>query len=151
MTINYSFYKMKKKYSKLLLSIISLLLILSPLLVSARIVPECKGPDGNPGPCGLCDFFLLIRNILNFIAFTLAPPVAALMFIAAGFLFLVSGGSEERVNQARKIFFNVVIGLFFIYASWLIIGSLINVIGRGIEGFSPETWYQFKCQLPAAP
>lgn len=131
---------MLKKIITLLFIVYSLMFAVSPLTAMARIVPECNGP------CGLCDFFLLIKNIFNFIAFQLAPPVAGLMFLLAGVLFLTAGGSEERVSQAKKIFVNVIIGLLFVYVSWLIVNTLINVIGKSIDGFNPETWWQFTCQ-----
>jgi len=116
-------------------------LAILPQIAGARIVPECTGPRG----CGLCDFFLLIMNIYDFIVFKLAPPVAGILIVFAGALFLISGGSEERVSQAKKIFINVVIGLVFIYASWLIVNSIIQVIGKSVDGFNPQSWWQFNC------
>ncbi len=123
----------------LLLFIFSLGLLVIPQIAAARIVPECS-------PCELCDFFLLIMNIYDFIVFKLAPPVAGLLIVIAGALFLTSGGSEERVSQAKKIFVNVIIGLVFIYASWLIVNSIIQVIGKSTEGFNPTSWWQFDCK-----
>jgi hypothetical protein len=116
-------------------------LAMLPQIVLARIVPECTGLKG----CGLCDLFLLITNIYNFIAFKLAPPIAGVLIVLAGALFLTSGGSEERVSQAKKIFVNIILGLIFIYASWLIVNSIIQVIGKDIQGWSKTTWMQFKC------
>jgi hypothetical protein len=110
-------------------------------LSACRIVPVCSGQKG----CGLCDFFKLVVNIYAFIAFRLTPPVAGLMIVFAGALFLISGGSEERVNQAKKIFVNVVIGLVFVFASWLIVNSIIQVIGKSVDGFNPQSWMQFNC------
>jgi len=150
---------MKKKIIKILplVLIIGFLLFLYPSLVSAqtpeckdamtklttncRIVPVCSGQKG----CGLCDFFSLVVNIFAFIAFRLAPPVAGLLIVFAGALFLVSGGSEERISQAKKIFVNVVIGLIFVFASWLIVNSIIRVIGKSVQGFNPQSWWTFNC------
>jgi len=130
---------MNKKIT-LLLFIFSLGFLVIPQIAAARIVPDCKGP------CELCDFFLLIMNIYDFIVFKLAPPVAGLLIVVAGALFLTSGGSEERVSQAKKIFVNVIIGLVFVYASWLIVNSIIQVIGKSTEGFDPSSWWQFTCK-----
>lgn len=136
---------MRKKILSAVLAVSGLMLFILPPTAGARIVPECMS-GGTSGACGLCDFFLLIANIFDFIASKLAPPVAGFLFIVAGFLFLTSGGSEERVAQAKKIFINVIIGLAAIYASWMIVGSLINVIGKSTEGFNPQSWNQFNCQ-----
>jgi len=135
---------MMNKKITLLLSIFILGFLVIPQIAAARIVPECNHAD--VAGCNLCDFFLLIMNIYDFIVFKLAPPVAGLLIVAAGALFLVSGGSEERVSQAKKIFVNVIIGLVFIYASWLIVNSIIQVIGKSTEGFNPTSWWQFDCK-----
>jgi hypothetical protein len=111
------------------------------LTSNCQIVPVCNGLKG----CGICDFFALVSNIFGFIAFRLAPPVAGILIIFAGALFLMSGGSEERIGQAKKIFINVVIGLVFIYASVLIVNSIIVVIGKSVQGFNPTSWRTFQC------
>lgn len=151
------------KFYKLLLFVGVLLFVFLPLVSSAadfRIVPECMSPgitvtqsDGTTktvAACGLCDFFLLISNIFQFIAFKLAPPVAGFLFLAAGILFLVSGGSEERASQAKKIFVNAFLGLVVIYTSFLIVSTLINIIGKDVENFHKATWYKFECTTPSS-
>jgi hypothetical protein len=109
---------------------------------NCRIVPVCTDTGGS---CGLCDFFSLIVNIYVFIAFRLAPPVAGIFIVFAGALFLFSGGSEERIGQAKKIFINIIIGLVFIYASYLIVNSIIQIIGKSVDGFNTSTWFTFTC------
>jgi hypothetical protein len=139
---------MLKKSMKKIIVIMVLLFLFTPQAGFAqrvtRIVPECAYTD--VAGCQLCDFFVLIKNIFNFIAFNLAPPVAGIFIVAAGFLFLASGGSEERVKQAKKIFLNVVIGLVVIYASWLFVNSLVQIIAKDVDGFSKDSWYEFSCQ-----
>ena len=142
-----------KTYKKILISLFFVscfLFLFSPFLAQARIVPECITPgvtvDGKVvAACGLCDFFTLIKNIFNFIAFNLAPPLAGFLFLLAGFFFLTSGGSEEQAGRAKKIFTNTIIGLVIIFTSWLIVNSIIQIIGKNVDGFQKETWYDFKC------
>jgi 4-amino-4-deoxy-L-arabinose transferase-like glycosyltransferase len=121
-----------------------------PAISLARIVPDCGTVTINgvttSAPCNLCHFFLLIANIFDFIAYKLAPPMAVMMFLLAGVLFLTSGGSEDRASQAKKIFLNALIGLILVYFSWLIVHTLINVIGKKIDGFDPTTWNKFECK-----
>ncbi|OGZ33961.1 MAG: hypothetical protein A2Y98_00605 [Candidatus Portnoybacteria bacterium RBG_19FT_COMBO_36_7] len=114
--------------------------VMTKLTTNCRIVPVC----GDKG-CDLCAFFSLVVNIFAFIAFRLAPPVAGLLIVFAGAIFLTSGGSEERVTQAKKIFINVVIGLIFVFASWLIVNSIIQVIGKSVGDFNPQSWWKFTC------
>ncbi len=127
----------KKIY--LLFLIFSIFFIVLPLAAfgaTTGIVP-CDN-------CGLCDFFKLITNIFDFIR-KLAPLVGAFFFAWAGFEFLTSGGSEERITSAKKRLLTAFIGLFVIYASWLIVNTLITVVAENTDGFKKDTWYQFEC------
>ncbi len=130
---------------KKIVIILSLLAIFIPQFGFADLIPKQIVPPCGGGACGLCDFFLLIKNIFDFIAFAMVPTVGALIFLIAGFLFLTSGGSEQRVGQAKKLFVGVVIGAAIVYAAWIAVGTLINTIGKGIDGWTPETWNSFSC------
>jgi hypothetical protein len=135
---------MKQKIFTIIICLFSVFL---PLAVfAAGLVPDCGfDAQGNALPCGLCDIFRLIKNIFNFIAFQIVPPVGGLMVLVAGVLFLTSAGSEERVKRAKKIFTDLIIGLVIVYASFLIVGTLINIIARQTGDFSPQNWNTFKC------
>lgn len=129
------------------LAIFCLIMVLSPLFASAAGLIPCGG-SAPEIPCKPCHFFLLIKNVFNFIAFQLAPPVAVFLFLIAGFLLLISAGGQEKITQAKKLFINVVVGLVVVYVSWLLVGTLINVIGASgnIEGWNKESWNNFRCQ-----
>jgi len=123
-----------KKYRKILIGSLLLFGLFGANLVTAAgfvtdpIVP-CGGetqPD-----CTLCHLWHLASNIINFLSFNLAIPLATLLFVAAGIMFLISGGSEEKVALARSIFTNTVIGLVIIFTSWLLIDTLLKTIAIG--------------------
>ena len=78
--------------------------------------------------CTVCDFWHLGSNIINFITFNLALPVAGLLFIVAGVFFLIAGGREDMVAKAKVIFTNTFVGLVIIFSSWLLIDTLIKTI-----------------------
>ena len=80
--------------------------------------------------CTVCDFWHLGSNIINFITFNLALPVASLLFIVAGVIFLFAGGSEGMVTKARGIFINTFIGLVIIFSSWLIIDTFVKTVAK---------------------
>ena len=92
------------------------------------IVP-CGGTD--QPECNLCHLWNLGSNIINFISFNLAIPAAAFLFVVAGAFFLTSGGNQDRVDRARTIFTNTVIGLTIIFCSWLLIDTLLKTIAVG--------------------
>lgn len=96
-------------------------------------------------PCTLCHLWQTISNIINFITFDLALPAAALLFIVAGILFVVSGGDEKKLDLAKTIFKNVVIGLVIIFCSWLLIDTLVKTIAGDLQGIIGP-WSDFpKC------
>lgn len=115
--------------------------------ITDPIVP-CGGetqPD-----CTLCHIWHLASNIINFISFNLAIPLATLLFVAAGVVFLTSGGNQEKVALARSIFTNTIIGLVIIFASWLLIDTLIKSIATS---GTTEAWdvVYFWNEFPTCP
>ncbi len=80
-------------------------------------------------PCDFNGVLHLINNVVHFILFFLAVPIAAIMFAYAGFILLTSGGSTEKKSKAKNIFLNVAIGLIFAAASWLIISTVLSILG----------------------
>lgn len=107
--------------------------------VCGPLVPSgCR--EGGPLDCGLCQFFELFSNIINFIVFCLTPPVAGLMIVVSG-LILIFGGSESARTYGKKMLTTTVIAIVIIYASWLLINTIIQLIGGANQG----SWYQFRC------
>ena len=53
-------------------------------------------------PTGTADFASLICSVTNFISNTILPPVAVMMLLVVGFLFLTSGGAPQKAGVAQK-------------------------------------------------
>lgn len=131
------------------LIMISLLLsaLFIPSFVSAKTVSgliPCGNVETNGGiaagqECDFNDLILLAQNVINFLIFKLAAPLAAVMFAYAGFLYLTNGGNESKVKQAHDIFWYVFLGLVVALAAWLVVnfilefflgtGSVYNLLG----------------------
>lgn len=80
-------------------------------------------------PCNF-DFFLgLINKLIEFILFFLAIPIAAIMFAYAGFELVTSGGEAAKRTKAKDVFFNAVIGLVIAAAGYLIIKTVLLILG----------------------
>ncbi|MDP1890620.1 MAG: hypothetical protein Q8K55_06965, partial [Gemmatimonadaceae bacterium] len=97
--------------------------------------------------CTVCDFYVLIQNIINFILFMLAP-LATLAAIYIAFLFMFSGGSPAKITDAKGKLWLVVIGIFWVLGSWLVLNTIINfitVIGK--SGDFPMPWSQINCEV----
>ena len=71
----------------------------------------------------------LINNVVKFILFSLVVPFAAIMFAYAGFELLTSGGETSKREKAKKIFLNVAIGLVVAAAAFLIIQTVLSIVG----------------------
>ena len=96
------------------------------------LVPCSNTPatDGTiPEPCDFNAFLALINTVIHFILFYMAVPIAAIMFFYAGYLMVTSGGSSESKTKAKSIFSNTVLGLVFAAGAWLIIMTILSILG----------------------
>ncbi len=115
----------KKQYLALGLSVFVFLLLMVPFIGYAQeegLVP-CDGPD-----CGFYDFIQLAKNIINFLMFTVAVPVATLLFMWAGFKYLTAGDDMGQVKKAHGIFVNVFTGLLIALGAWLVVNLLTTTL-----------------------
>ncbi|MCU0660424.1 MAG: pilin [Candidatus Pacebacteria bacterium] len=78
--------------------------------------------------CGYIELIDLVRRIIDFLLFTLSLPIAAGMFMYAGFLYLSSQGESGKLTKARGIFWNVLVGLVIAMAAWLIVNTLVGTL-----------------------
>ena len=115
-----------KSYQKIIISSLLLIGLFSVNLALAGGLVPCGGQGETE--CTLCHLWQLADNILDFVTLQLVFPIAALLFVAAGVVFLISGGSDQKVTLAKKIFTNTVIGLIIVLCSWLLIDTLVSTI-----------------------
>lgn len=131
-------------------------IIALPFLLSVLFIPSFVSAKTSSGliPCGnvetaagvpttercdFNDFIQLAQNVIDFLIFKIAAPLAAVMFAYAGFLYLTNQGNESQVKKAHDIFWNVFIGLVVALAAWLVVnfvlefflgsGSIYNLLG----------------------
>lgn len=98
-----------------------------PGATQAALVPlQCSGINA-PVTCGTCEFFDLVRNVIEFII-VVASSIAVLIFMYAGFLYLTSGGSMEKAKKANSMFTSVVIGYILILAAFLIVDLIMQTL-----------------------
>lgn len=126
-------------------------------LLAAPIVP-C-GLKGDPGvdpypetaynetqPCSICHLYIMTGNLINFVIYNIAIPLAALMFLVAAVYLIFSGGSEERIKTGRAIFQNTVIALLIVFVSWIVLTELFKyLVNPGVFSWK---WYN---AFPACP
>src|SRR3989344_4581969 len=120
-----------QKIIKFLIPIFIFLILVMPVFsFAAGLVPECDSVSV-PGQCtwGFSEFMKLIDNVIKFILFKMAIPIAAIMFVYAGFELVTSGGSTEKRGTAKKVFTNAVYGLVLAAGAWLIVKTLLSILG----------------------
>lgn len=98
------------------------------------IVPRCgQVVDGViENPCNFNYLMELINNVIDFLLFTIATPLVALVFVYAGILMITAGGDSGKVTQAKTILKNLLIGYVIALAAWLIINTIM--LGLGFTG-----------------
>ncbi len=113
---------------------------------AAGLVP-CGG-EGEQA-CQLCHFFILFKNVIEFVLFKLIPPLAVLYISYGGLMLLIGRGDPGKITQGKEIMTSVIIGLGIIFAGWLIINLFFMVIG--VEDWTglASGWFQIKnCPSP---
>ncbi|MCK5211519.1 Ig-like domain-containing protein [Candidatus Parcubacteria bacterium] len=71
----------------------------------------------------------IIKYILSFLGI-----IAVSVIMYAGYLWMTSGGSADRLAQAKKTLTNGVIGLIIIVLSFAIVTFIVNLLGDGLSG-----------------
>ena len=131
-TINSNF------YIKVVTFLVLLSMIFVPLTIFAAGLVPC---DTN---CGFSDFIQLIQNVINFLMFNLAAPLAAIAFAIAGFIMLTAGGSPEKIKTATEVFKWVLIGIFIALAGWLIVSVIMGtLLNTSITPFIRQNFLNF--------
>lgn len=96
-----------------------------------QIVPKCA--ENGSVKCGWTELLQLVRNIMSLLLF-LSASIAVLSFMYAGFLYLTAFGDMGKVEQAHSIFSKVMIGFLFVFLGWLIVATILKIMGVE-EGF----------------
>jgi len=136
---------------KIFLIIFLAFLFLSFSQVQADGLVPC-GPGTNKPVCELCDLFVLLDSIIDFILRNIIIPLAVLLLVIGGGLFIFSAGNPARLDQAKSILTSVVIGLIVIFAAWLILGLFFHAIGLAnwttniYQNWWEKGFFEISCQ-----
>jgi len=80
-------------------------------------------------PCQLCHLFVMLDGIIDFVLLDILPWIIILMILIAGIMFYFAGGNPSLLLQAKKLITSVVIGVTIILCAYLIIGTVLTVLG----------------------
>ncbi len=138
---------MNKKILKKLIIIFSLILILSPVLVSAALC-SYTCPTGaavygkglfncicvvcyTKGDCYFYDILIVAFNAFNFLRNNVALPIAVLMVVIGGGMMIFSGGSKKMAESGRKTFQTAIVGFLIVFGVSIILNSLLLALTLG--------------------
>lgn len=76
---------------------------------------------------------VIIARIISIIL-TFLGVLALVLIIYAGFLWMTSGGEEDKVSRAKSVLKNAIIGLLIIFSSWALTNFIINRLGLASVG-----------------
>lgn len=121
------------------------LLFLSFSQISAADCPS-SGDPGATGlvPCGvtcsctILNFFAMLGRIYEFLVKDIAAPLAILALTIGGVLILISAGNPNLMSTGKKIVYVSIIGLFLVFASWLIVDLILGALGYSMG----KPWWQ---------
>ena len=114
---------MKLKRSIVYFILFSVLLTgLAVFLVRPSLAVSGNTTVNLPNPTNASTFEELIQNIAKWFYYIMIP-IASIMVLYAGFLFLTSGGDEEKIKRAKRTI------------TWVIVGVAIILIGAGFITF----------------
>ena len=112
-------------------------------------------PCGSPCcPCTLCHFFVLIENILEFVFFNITPPLALLMLIIGGGMFMLAAGDPAKITKARTIITTTLIGIVIIYGAFFLVGLLLQSVHLATwtndiyKNWWEKGFFSIDCPLP---
>lgn len=113
--------------------------VISPVAVDAAgltsFVPdECygKATQGANGQvtvqCGWEQLMKMGQNVIRN-AIYLAAMAAVVAIVYAGYLYMTSGDDAGARKKAHGIFGNVIKGIFFTMAAWLLVATMLKFLG----------------------
>ena len=114
-------------YKNNLNSLVSLLLLslfIIPVVSSAAGLVPC---DGVTVKCDFNAFIGMINNIISWFI-SIAGVIFAISFIRGGFLWILSGESPGKKEEAKKVLWNTLLGFVIILVAWLIVYTILHVL-----------------------
>lgn len=126
----FSFFVKNLRVSTTLLAVF---IIVLPFATFAQGLVPCGG-EGDP--CTICDLGVLGIRIINFFVQSIAIPLAGLMIVVGGVMIMFGAAAESRVTAGKKILTNAIIGLVIVFASWLLVDTVIKVLTGNVRNFN---------------
>jgi len=97
-----------------------------PITANAGILPPCAAT----GNCGFCDIMYTVNAIMRWILY-ISGSGALMFFIYGGFKFIYAAGDKGRIDSAKKILWNTILGVAVVFLAWTGINLIISKATNG--------------------
>ncbi|MFH1456905.1 MAG: hypothetical protein ABIF17_02185 [Patescibacteria group bacterium] len=111
---------------KIIFFIFTFIIFIVPFSAHAGILPPCTAT----GNCGFCDMLYVINALMRWILY-IAGAGALMFFIFGGFKFIYAAGDKGRIDSARKILWNTILGIAVVLFAWTGINLIISKTAGG--------------------
>jgi len=118
----------KTKTKRLVLVSIFFFLFISFVPVHAALV-TCGNTAGDP--CTFDDLFATVNEVINFVLFSIVPPIAVITLVIAAINLMTSSGNAAKLTAAKQTIIWIILGLVVVYGAWAIVKGFITALGGG--------------------
>jgi hypothetical protein len=87
----------------------------------------------------------MLDTIIDFVLFYIIFPIATLLIVISGGMYMFSIGEPEKISKARSILFSTIMGLVIIFSSWLLVSMFMAGIGLAEWVGRGGGWYRIPC------
>lgn len=117
----------KKTFTKIL----SFTVIVLPLVTYAQVGIPCNGPD-----CQFKDLITLANNIVKFLMYSVAVPLAALGFVFSGAKLILNQDKEGAWSETKESFWNIGKGFAIMLGAYVLIKAILYAFLNTDQGFT---------------
>ena len=97
-------------------------------------------------PCTLCHLIVGMQGLIDFGLKKIMLPLAILMIVVAGVIYIISAGNEHLMTLAKTGLTYILAGFAIILAAWIMVNTVLNLVGvKSDLGLSITRWDQFSC------
>jgi len=111
---------MNDKNIKISATLLAFSIFFLPVVSWAAIGIPCDGPN-----CTFDDVIKLVNNVIHFLMFSVAVPLAALSFMFMGGKMVLSPNKESSKTEAKEGMTNIAIGFGIILGAYVLIKTVL--------------------------
>ena len=110
---------------KITAGIASAVVLVIPLLANSQVGIPCGDFTAGQKECGFNDLIILANNIIKFLMFSVAVPLAAIGFMYTGGRLIVMQSKESEWEKAKTGFADIAMGFGIMLGAYVFIKTIL--------------------------